>query len=108
VLALLGLLIYSRFGSSESGPLLEDEVEKGTIAPEDYPVICSYWRRVGQRLGALVRGEVGRWRRLGTYYRLASELAFARHRRVTHGREEETARRIEQLRRQLRRLRPAL
>ncbi len=108
-LALLGLLIY--FSVREQRILalyLTDEVEKGTIAPEDYPVICSYWRRVGQRLGALLRGEIGRWRQLGTYYRLASELAFARHHLVTVGREEATARRVEQLRRELRRLRPAL
>ncbi len=108
-LALLGLLVY--FSVRERRILalyLTDEVEKGTIAPEDYPVICSYWRRVGQRLGALLRGEIGRWRQLGTYYRLASELAFARHHLVTVGREEATARRVEQLRRELRRLRPAL
>lgn len=108
-LALLGLLIY--FSVREQRILaryLTDEVEKGTIAPEDYPVICSYWRRVGQRLEALLRGEMGRWRRLGTYYRLASELAFARHHLVTVGREEETARRINSLRRELQRLRAAL
>lgn len=109
LLALLALLIY--FSVREQHILvhyLADEVENGTLAPEDYLVICSYWRRVRQRLSALVRGEVARWRHLGTYYRLASELAFARHHRVTVGREEETARRIAQLRRELRRLRRAL
>lgn len=108
-LALLGLLIY--FSVREQRILaryLTEEVEKGTIAPEDYPVICSYWRRVGQRLEALLGGEIGRWRRLGTYYRLASELAFARHHLATVGREEATAWRVEQLRRELRRLRAAL
>jgi RsiW-degrading membrane proteinase PrsW (M82 family) len=108
-LALLGLLIY--FSVREQRILaryLTDEVEKGTIAPEDYPVICSYWRRVGQRLRTLLRGEIGRWRRLGTYYRLASELAFARHHLVTVGREEETVRRISSLRQELHRLRAAL
>jgi len=109
VLALLGLLIYFTVREQRILVLyLKDEVGKGTIAPEDYLVICSYWRRVGQRLSALARGEVGRWWRLGTYYRLASELAFARHHRLTVGRDEATARRIEQLRRQIRRLRPAL
>lgn len=108
-LALLGLLIY--FSVREQRILaryLTEEVEKGTIAPEDYPVICSYWRRVGQRLEALLGGEIGRWRRLGTYYRLASELAFARHHLATVGREEATAWRVEQLRRELRRLRAVL
>lgn len=109
VLVLLGLLIY--FSVREQRILaryLTDEVEEGTIAPEDYPVICSYWRRVGQQLAALLGGEIGRWRRLGTYYRLASELAFVRHYLETVGRKEGTARRVEQLRRELHRLRPAL
>ncbi len=108
-LALLGLLIY--FSVREQRILaryLAEEVEKGTIAPEDYPIICSYWRRVGQRLRALLRGDIGRWRRLGTYYRLASELAFARHHLVTVGQEEETARRINSLRRELYRIRATL
>lgn len=108
-LALLGLLIY--FSVREQQILahyLTEEVERGTIAPEDYPVICSYRRRVSQRLEALLRGEIGRWRRLGTYYRLASELAFARHHLVTVGREETTAWRVGQLRQELRRLRAAL
>ncbi|MCX7855160.1 MAG: PrsW family intramembrane metalloprotease [Anaerolineae bacterium] len=108
-LALLGLLIY--FSIREQRILaryLTDEVEKGTIAPEDYPVICSYWRRVGRRLEALLRGEIGRWWRLGTYYRLASELAFARHHLVTVGREEENVRRINSLRRELQQIRAAL
>jgi len=109
VLALLGLLIYFTVREQRILVLyLEDEVEKGTIAPEDYPVICSYWRRVGQRLGALVRGEVGRWWRLGKYYRLASELAFARHQRVTVGSDEVINRRVDQLRKELRRLRQEL
>ena len=108
-LALLGLLIY--FSVREQRILalyLTDEVEKGTVAPEDYPVICSYWRRVGRRLEALLRGDVRRWRHLGTYYRLASELAFARHHLVTVGQEEETARRVTALRRELQRLRATL
>ncbi len=104
-LALLGLLTY--FSIREQRILtryLADEVEKGTIPPEDYPIICSYWRRAGRRLEALMRGEWGRWQRLGTYYRLASELAFARHHLVTVGREEETVRRVNALRRELQRL----
>lgn len=108
-LALLGLLIY--FSIREQQILaryLTDEVEKGTIAPEDYPVICSYWRRMGQRLEALLRGEISRWRRLGTYYRLASELAFARHHLATVGREEGAIRRINSLRRELQQIRATL
>ncbi|MCS7178415.1 MAG: PrsW family intramembrane metalloprotease [Anaerolineae bacterium] len=105
VLAWLALLIY--FSVREQrilGLYLTDEVEKGTITPEDYAVICSYWRRVEQRLKALAEGDIRRWRRLGTYYRLASELAFARHHLVTVGHDEGTARRVQQLRRDLQRL----
>lgn len=108
-LGLLGLLIY--FSVREQRILaryLTDEVEKGTIAPEDYPVICSYWRRVGQRLRALLRGEVGRWWRLGRYYRLASELAFARHHLATVGKEKGAVRQIQSLRRELQQLRATL
>lgn len=109
VLALVGLLIF--FSVREQRILalyLTDEVEKGTIAPEDYPVLCSYWRRVGQRLEALVRGEIRRWWRLGTYYRLASELAFARHRLATVGQEKGDVRNINWLRQELQRLRASL
>ncbi len=108
-LALLGLLIY--FSVREQHILaryLTDEVEKGTLAQEDYSVICSYWRRVEQRLEALLRGDIGRWRRLGTYYRLASELAFARYHLVTVEREKETVQRVNALRRELKRLRAVL
>lgn len=108
-LGLLGLLIY--FSVREQRILaryLTDEVEKGTIAPEDYPVICSYWRRVGQRLKTLLRGEVGRWWRLGRYYRLASELAFARHQLATVGKEKGAVRQIQSLRRELQQLRATL
>jgi hypothetical protein len=51
---------------------------------------------------------VGRWWRLGKYYRLASELAFARHQRVTVGSDEVINRRVDQLRKELRRLRQEL
>ncbi len=106
VLALVGLLIsFSLRERSYLVRYLAEEVREGRIPAEDYPVICSYWRRVGQRLEALVRGDFRRWRRLGKYYRVASELAFARHRLATVGAEADTRRHIAQLQRDVERLR---
>ncbi|HEY75357.1 MAG TPA: PrsW family intramembrane metalloprotease [Thermoflexia bacterium] len=84
---------------------LKDEVQRGTISEADYRVIQSYWARVRERTWTLLRGDVVRWWRLGKYYRLATELAFAKHRRSDFKRERETHRRIQRLRRQLRALR---
>lgn len=101
-LALLGLTVYISF--RERAWLvhyLADEVAAGIIGPQDYPVITSYWRRVTERSRALLRGDFVRWWQLGKYYRLASELAFIRHRARTVGADGETDRRIHQLRKDI-------
>lgn len=106
VLALVGLLVY--FSLRERTYLvryLAEEVQAGRIPAEDYPVLCSYWRRVGRRLEALLQGDLRRWRRLGTYYRVASELAFAKHRLATAGADAEARHRVEQLRQEVERWR---
>ena len=59
---------------------LDDEVERGTVSREDYEVISSYTARVVERTAALLSGDFERWRKLGQYYRLATELAFSRRR----------------------------
>jgi len=87
---------------------LREEVQAGTIDVHDYQVIQSYWRRVGERGRALLRGDLSRWWRLGRYYRLATELAFARRRQATFGLEPRTALQIERLRRELGALRAQL
>lgn len=105
VLVLGGLLIF--FSVRERTYLvryLAEEVEEGTIPAKDYPVICSYWRRVGRRLEALLQGDFRRWQRLGKYHRVASELAFARHRLATVGTDADTRRYIGRLRRDIERL----
>ncbi len=105
VLALVGLIIL--FSVRERTYLvryLDEEVREGRIPAEDYPVICSYWRRVGRRLEVLLRGDLRHWKRLGHYYRVASELAFAKHRLETVGADADTRRHIGQLRRDLERL----
>lgn len=87
---------------------LGSEVAVGTLTQEEYEVICSYWQRVGARLRGLARGEVGRWWRLGKYFRLATELAFNKHRWEKQGRDRATGERIEGLRGELCTLRAQL
>jgi len=80
---------------------LADEVERGTLSQEVYAVVCSYTRRVAARAHVLFSGDFGRWRDMGRYYRLATELAFNK-RRLTHfPAEDDTRARVVQLRRQV-------
>ncbi len=109
VLALVGILIWVSVREQQTIiRYLADEVQAGALSQRDYFVIQSYWRRVGERLRALFQANFGRWLRLGRYYRLATELAFAKQRWVAFGREPDSARRIEALRRQLYELRKTL
>jgi RsiW-degrading membrane proteinase PrsW (M82 family) len=87
---------------------LAEEINFGTIGQHEYQVVSSYWRRVGERLQALMRGDLYRWWRLGRYYRLATELAFAKRRWIAFGRDPDTGLQIEKLRRQLYELRKQL
>jgi hypothetical protein len=75
---------------------LGDEVERGTLSQEDYEVISSYTARVAERTAALLSGDVERWRALGRYYRLATELAFSRRRLSRSG--EAMEEQVEELR----------
>lgn len=108
-LALLGLTVYiSLRERSWLVRYLADEVEAHILSPQDYETITSYWRRVAERSRALLRGDLARWWRLGKYYRLASELAFARRRFQVVGADAETDRRIYRLRREILALREEL
>lgn len=77
---------------------LSEEVERGTLSEQDYEVVSSYTQRVGERWDALLKGELKRWRDLGRYYRLATELAFSKRRLSRFPDEEDTKKRIEKLR----------
>ncbi len=102
VLVLVGILVWASLREqSWLVRQLEEEVSVGAISLRDYHVIQSYWRRLGQRAQALVRGDIVRWRQLGRYYHLATELAFVKQRWIRFGREPETGLRVEQLRRDL-------
>ncbi len=80
---------------------LADEVERGTLNRNEYQVVCSYLERVTERLGALFSGDLRRWWNLGRYYRLATELAFNKHRLTQFPDEEDTRVRVAQLREQV-------
>jgi protease PrsW len=64
---------------------LMEEVALGRITPYEYETLSSGGRRWGARWSALMRGGFGRWRKLGRFFDLATELAFRKHRR-TEGR----------------------
>ncbi len=109
VVALFGILLWA--SARERNWIvrhLAEEVQVGALGQRDYRVIQSYWRRLAEQLRALMQADFSRWWRLGKYYRLATELAFTKHRWETHEQEQRTALRIEQLRRELYELRKQL
>lgn len=109
VLALVGMLIWaSARERAWIARYLEEETRVGTIGQQDYYILCRYWGRVAQRMRALFQGDLTRWWRLGRYYRLATELAFAKYHWATSGPRRETGLRIERLRRELYELRKRL
>mgnify|MGYP001497527777 CR=1 FL=1 len=77
---------------------LEDEVTRGTLSRDDYEVIGSSTARVAERAAALLSGDLERWRTLGRYYRLATELAFTKRRRSRFPEEVDTGERVDRLR----------
>lgn len=108
-LALLVVLVWLSFREQRTIiHYLADEVQAGAISQRDYFIIQSYWRRMGERLRVLFQANFSRWLRLGKYYRLATELAFVKQRWIAFGREPESAKRVEELRRQLYELRKML
>ena len=80
---------------------LSDEVSTGTLNEEEYAVVCSYLKRVAVRMNALLSGDFSRWWNLGRYYRLATELAFNKHRLAHFPTEQDTQVHIVELREQV-------
>jgi RsiW-degrading membrane proteinase PrsW (M82 family) len=80
---------------------LDEEVEQGTFSRRDYEVISSYVARLMARCQALLSGDLERWWRLGRYYRLATELAFKKHRLIKFPDEQDTQEIVERLREQV-------
>lgn len=109
VLAFLGILGWISYREKRwISEHLEDEVDAGTIGPQDYQIVQSYWRRLKRRAQALLQGNFTQWRQLGKYYRLATELAFLKQRQKSHGENKETTMHMEELQRELYTLRKEL
>jgi RsiW-degrading membrane proteinase PrsW (M82 family) len=103
VAILLGVIIWASVREQRwIAAYLADEVEKGTLSQEDYATTISYVTRVAARAQALFGGDFRRWRELGHYYRLATELAFNKRRLAYFPAEKDTQTRVVQLRRQVR------
>ena len=82
---------------------LWEEVTWGRLTPAEFELVTSGSKRWGARWSALFTGGFGKWRQLGRFLDLATELAFRKHRRA-EGKPhhiETNAREIEKLRWQL-------
>ena len=105
VLVLLVIIVWASVREQRRiVTFLADEVKRGTLVQEDYDAVCSYVKRVATRTSALFSGDFRRWWHLGRYYRLATELAFSKHRLTRFAGEKDTHARIVQLRRQVKEL----
>ncbi|MCX7680829.1 MAG: PrsW family intramembrane metalloprotease [Anaerolineae bacterium] len=105
VLLLLGVIAFTTTQEHRwLVTFLADEVESGTLSKEDYRTVCSYTERLASRARALLRGDIARWRKLGRYYHLLTELAFTKRRLSRFPGESETQARISRLRQQVKRV----
>jgi RsiW-degrading membrane proteinase PrsW (M82 family) len=77
---------------------LEDEVERGTLSPEEFAVVSSHAGRLAERGQLLFSGDIQRWQELGRFYRLATELAFNKRRLSRFPDDHRAKRRVERLR----------
>jgi protease PrsW len=57
---------------------LRDEVPAGTITPQEYTILPSYFRRKGHYLGLVFTGKLGRWVRAHKLHSAAVDLALAK------------------------------
>jgi len=99
VAMLLGIIVWTSVREQQwIEAWLEDEVERGTLSREDYEVVSSYTARMGERMEAILSGDVERWWVLGQYHRMATELAFNRRRASRFPEDEQAEARVERLR----------
>ncbi len=82
---------------------LREEVERGILPDPVYRDCRSLWRRGVRRWGALLRGNLREWQRLGRLYQAAIELAFRKHQQEEIG-EAHWESEINRLRQELERL----
>ena len=57
---------------------LRDEVEAGTITPEEYAILPSYFRKTGYYLGLIFTGRFGTWARARKVHGAAVDLALSK------------------------------
>ncbi|GBD08106.1 Protease PrsW [Candidatus Thermoflexus japonica] len=81
---------------------LREEVSAGVLPEALYRQCASIFGRIGGRWGALLRGDMATFWRLGRIYALATELAFRKHQRIALG-ESRWEPEIQRLREALRR-----
>jgi protease PrsW len=102
VLIIVWLAVERRTIRSE----LRDEVGRGTISPEEYAILPTYFRRTGYYLALISSGQFLTWRRARKVHRAAVDLAFTKRlsrNRWSASREE----RAQELRRRINVLRGA-
>lgn len=57
---------------------LRDEVGNGTISPQEYAILPTYFRRTGYYLGLIFSGRLGEWRTARSLHNKAVDLAFTK------------------------------
>ena len=57
---------------------LRDEVQAGTITPQEYAILPSYFRRKGYYIGLVFTGRLGEWRTARKIHHAAVDLALAK------------------------------
>ena len=57
---------------------LRDEVEAGTVTPEEYAILPSYFRRTGYYLGLIFSGRLSTWARARKVHGAEVDLALAK------------------------------
>ena len=87
---------------------LADEVTSGLITPGQYHAACSYLERAGERTNALLRGDVGRFFRLGQFYQMMTRLAFRKYQLASFGDEGGNRTEVDRWRREVATLQPRL
>jgi RsiW-degrading membrane proteinase PrsW (M82 family) len=80
---------------------LADEVPSGLITPGQYRAACSYLERVGERVAALIRGNLELFFRLGKFYQLMTKLAFRKYQLANFGDERGNRAEIDRWRREI-------
>ena len=99
---MIGLAVEKNWLKSE----LQDEVAAGLIDANDYAMTCSYRKRMGAQLTALLQGQWTTARRWSRLSQTLTELAFKKYQMRVRG--QDYAREINRLRQEVAALRAAV